>query len=153
MTFPARFSQLGSEFDAFLFAPIGEEKSGMILSVASALARLGIDPWNESRRLAQMPSAKATDALASMIASLPWTQLSFADAAGIAVRLVALLPTGATDASYDAIAPAADQTILARRRVRLLCFMLILAALLYLGTDRKVNPHVQTLAFFGETIA
>ena len=33
-----------SEFDAFLFAHIGEEKNGMLLSVLSALARLDLDP-------------------------------------------------------------------------------------------------------------
>jgi hypothetical protein len=42
----------GSDFDAFLFAPVGEERNGMLLSVLSALARLDVDPWQEAARLA-----------------------------------------------------------------------------------------------------
>jgi hypothetical protein len=36
-------SLLGPEFDDFLFATIGEQGNGMLLSVASALARLDAD--------------------------------------------------------------------------------------------------------------
>jgi hypothetical protein len=42
-----------SAFDNFLYAPIGEDKNGMLLSVLSALARQGIDrkyvpvPWED----------------------------------------------------------------------------------------------------------
>jgi hypothetical protein len=55
MTRPASVSALGSEFDDFLFAPIGEDGNGMLLSVLSALARLGFDPWEEAAKLAQLP--------------------------------------------------------------------------------------------------
>ena len=54
MANPASVANLGSEFDAFLFAPIGEEKNGMLLSVVSALARLNIDPWQEAANLATL---------------------------------------------------------------------------------------------------
>ena len=55
MAMPARFSLLNASFDDFLFASIGEEASGMPLSVASVLARLGIDPWFEAGHLARLP--------------------------------------------------------------------------------------------------
>jgi len=45
MTRSATVSLQRSEFDDFLFAPIGDEKNGMLLSVISALARLDLDPW------------------------------------------------------------------------------------------------------------
>jgi hypothetical protein len=45
-----RFAQLGPEFENFLFAPIGEDSNGMVLSVLSALARLDIDPWQEAAK-------------------------------------------------------------------------------------------------------
>ncbi len=47
---------LGSEFDNFLFAPIGVDKNGMVLSVVSALARLDVDPWEEAEELAHTVS-------------------------------------------------------------------------------------------------
>jgi hypothetical protein len=43
MTRSARVSVLTPEFDDFLFAPIGEDKNGMLLRVVSALARLDVD--------------------------------------------------------------------------------------------------------------
>jgi len=58
-------------FNAFLFAAIGDDKNGMVLTVASALARLGLDPWNEAGRLASLPKIGAAEALARMIAKLP----------------------------------------------------------------------------------
>jgi hypothetical protein len=47
MALAARFSFLNASLDRFLFVSIGEEENGMPLSVASALARLGRDPWVE----------------------------------------------------------------------------------------------------------
>jgi len=46
-------SPLGSEFGIFLFAPIGKDRDGMLLSVVSALARLDVDPWQEADELAE----------------------------------------------------------------------------------------------------
>src|SRR5690242_13308487 len=40
MALRAEFSLISSEFDAFLFAPIGEERNGMPLSVVSVAADL-----------------------------------------------------------------------------------------------------------------
>jgi hypothetical protein len=59
-----------TEFDAFLFAPIGEKKNGMLLSV-SALARLDRDPWREAAELARMPNETAKQRLTSLIEALP----------------------------------------------------------------------------------
>ena len=56
MTATASVSRLGSEFDDFLYAPIGEDRNGMLLSVLSALARLDIDPWQEAAKLADRKS-------------------------------------------------------------------------------------------------
>ena len=44
----------GSDFDPFLFAEVGEDKSGAAVTVLSALARLGLEPWTEARELSQM---------------------------------------------------------------------------------------------------
>jgi hypothetical protein len=156
MALPARFSQLGSDLDPFLFALIGEEKSGMALSVASALARLGIDPWNESRRLAEMPSAKATEILASMVASLSLARSKPSDAPGIAARLVALLPTNGGDAPFDSgsTAPRTARKIRSSGRLRWLYLALVLVALAYVVTDLKPTLHAQgALAVLSGTIS
>ena len=92
MTPSASVSRLGSEFDNFLFAPIGEDGNGMLLSVLSALARLDLDPWQEAAELARLPGKAATQRLTSWIAELPDGPSASSDAGTIAARLVALLP-------------------------------------------------------------
>ena len=80
------------ELEDFLFATIGEEANGMQLSVVSALARLGVDPWAEAIRLACMPRLGAARRLAPMIARLPGSAWAPPDSERIAARLVELLP-------------------------------------------------------------
>jgi hypothetical protein len=112
MTYCATVSHLGSEFDDFLFAPIGEDTNGMLLSVLSALARLDIDPWQEAAKLAGLPGETATQRLASLIAELPDEPAARPDPATIAARLIALLPRRAspTDRSRTAVHGAGSAT-------------------------------------------
>jgi hypothetical protein len=86
---PAR---LGSEFDAFLFASIGEDRNGLSLSVVSALARMNLDPWQEAAALAALPSDAATQKVTALFAALPDESLSDPDRGALAARLIALLP-------------------------------------------------------------
>lgn len=79
------------DFEAFLFASIGEDDNGMALSVLSGLSRMNVDAWDEAARLSQMPRERAIEALGHRISQLPrgaWR----ADAREIATRLVDLLP-------------------------------------------------------------
>ena len=71
----------GHAYDAFLFESLGVQENGMDLSVLSALARAGIDPWAEAKRLATLPRQAAVTAI-----------LKFAGDAETARRLVDLLP-------------------------------------------------------------
>jgi hypothetical protein len=93
------FSLINSEFNGFLYAPIGDEGNGMTLSVISALTRLDIDPWQEAARLSVLPKEGAIQALAPMIARFPEGQWALADTRAIAGRLAALLP------QHDAASP------------------------------------------------
>jgi len=86
------------EFDEFLYAPIGEESNGMLLSVLSALARRNVDPWDEASRLARLPREAATRFLATLIATLPDGSSARADPELHARRLTALLPQGIASA-------------------------------------------------------
>lgn len=83
-----------AEFDAFLYAPLGEENNGMVLSVLSALARLNLDPWEEAARLARMPRDAATQTLTAIITALPNRPSMRPDSATLAASVAALLPRG-----------------------------------------------------------
>ena len=139
MTLPAAFSSLPhSEFNEFLFAPIGEEGNGMLLSVISALARLGVDPWEEAARLSDLSKGAAAQALAPMIARLPGGRWKLSDAQGIAARLVELLPEGGSDvrpaqAGYDGRARINFRTA----AIWLICLALGAAALFGMATNGK----------------
>ena len=86
-----------SSFDSFLFAVIGEERSGMALSVVSALARLDMDPWTEAAALSGQSAASAEKRLTGLLSSLPSGQL-VSLAPETVRRLVALLPRSRPDA-------------------------------------------------------
>ena len=81
-----------SPFNKFLFAYIGEESTGLSLTVLSALSRLGLDPWAEAARLSEMPEETATTSLAATISKLPEGDWDASDTRSIAVRLLSNLP-------------------------------------------------------------
>jgi hypothetical protein len=88
---------LGSEFDAFLFAPVGDQTS-MPISVVTMLARLDVDPWQEAARLAALAPEAAAQNVASMLKAMPDPSLQ-PDVLAIASRLVAKLPRPAPAAA------------------------------------------------------
>jgi hypothetical protein len=101
----------GAEFDAFLYAAVGEEGNGMLLSVLSALARLDVDPWDEAARLAQLPPKTAAQSLASLILALPGVPRAQSDPDTMA-RLVGLLPRPASSkTATPAVAAVAGTAI------------------------------------------
>jgi hypothetical protein len=84
------------EFDAFLSAPVGEDADGVELTVMSALARIGLDPWSEAARLSDLPRDVAVEALAMTLAKLPagsWKRAgNLPDLGDLARRLSDCLP-------------------------------------------------------------
>ena len=80
-----------SEFDLFLFAPVGEEKPGMLLSVLSALARLDLDPWQEAATLTRMPAQDATARLTLLLSFFP-SDAAIPSAPSTIARSISLLP-------------------------------------------------------------
>jgi hypothetical protein len=100
MTPAASVSFFRSEFNEFLYAPIGSETNGMTLSVLSAFARLNVDPWEEAAQLSELPRETAAQRLATLIARLPsgpWAARG--DYQTIADRLIELLPCRSSDVS------------------------------------------------------
>ena len=144
MALSADFSLLNASYDRFLFASIGEEENGMPLSVASALAQLGSDPWVEAGRLAKLPRETATEALVALIARLSPARVAPSDAAVIAARLILLLPSGASSPSVARTGPADPPRGWFNRLVVLLCLALLVFASINLFVDRGAPsdaPH------------
>jgi hypothetical protein len=81
------FPPLGPEFEPFLYAIVCDDGNGMPLTMISAIARTGADPWKEAARITKLPKAAAVDVLARLA-----PECSGADGAAIANRLFALLP-------------------------------------------------------------
>lgn len=92
MALRAEYSLGHSEYNAFLFAAVGEEKTGMPLTVLTALARLGVDPWQEAARLADLSKEAAQRTFAATIAKLPEGDWKASDSEAIARRLLSWLP-------------------------------------------------------------
>ena len=86
-------SQFDARLENFLFAEIGTGDSGATLTVISALARCGSDPWVEAARLSTLPRAGAAEALSLFLGKMPSTWCSLSDRAATATRLLNLLPS------------------------------------------------------------
>ena len=137
-TLPPAFSLLQSEFNDFLYAPIGEERNNTLLTVLSALARLGIDPWQESARLAQLSRDLATQSLTSMISKLPNGRWAQSDVGAIAARLAALLPAKGASAPSPR-ATALGQTLPSSRRAMFL-IAAALGAMMFFAVTNLTRP-------------
>lgn len=82
----------GSDYDAFLFAKVGEDRNGATVTVLSALARLDFEPWTEARELARLGPEGAQVRLTThfeAITDIPALALA---SEGRAAKLVSLLP-------------------------------------------------------------
>ena len=75
----------------------------MILTALSALARLGVDPWDEAARLSEQSKESATKRLTSIISGLPRGRWAPSSSGDIAARLSALLPSKQAPATQPAM--------------------------------------------------
>jgi hypothetical protein len=133
------------EFDEFLYAPIGEEKNGMELSVMSALARRNVDPWHEAARLSRLPRDVATQELCAMIAELPPGAANRASPRSIAERLIAPLPLSAGSGASSSNAGAGRSALTRGETVRgavVLFFLLLMMAFSAIGLQSAAVKHV-----------
>jgi hypothetical protein len=140
-------SRLGSDFDAFLFAPLGEDRNGLPLSIVSLLARMDLDPWQEAACLAGLPAQAAAQKLATLLAALPVPSVKPADPDTIATRLIALLPRRPTPAGRELGMGRAGATVHARIVMHVILFAIWLIWLLGMTalTGRRDAPtHADT---------
>jgi hypothetical protein len=126
------------EFDAFLFAPIGEERNGMALSVLSAIARLDVDPWREAASLKRLPVRAAIERLTQLLASLPNNQ-PIPVAPDTITRLIGLLPGTARDDAWSRPTPIGGD----KSSAWLLALYFIFAILTMFAEQIAHRPDVQ----------
>jgi len=147
MTQSASLPRLGSEFDAFLFASIGDDKNGMLLSVLSALARLDIDPWQEAASLAGLPGGRAIERLSSLIAALPGRAATYPDSGTTAARLIALLPAGTNSVARPAVgisaksAPSGPKAVIGMLAINVFFFLMVMGAQ-WMATSHRPPPQI-----------
>ena len=86
----------GSDYDAFLFAEVGEDGTGAAVTVLSALARLELEPWTEARELAQLGRDAAQVRLKAHLAAISDVPALGPESGSVATKLVSLLPKNVT---------------------------------------------------------
>jgi hypothetical protein len=123
------FALRRSGLNEFLFASVGTEANGMVLSLVSVFARQGNDPWLEAGRLDRLPKSEATESLAQIIAGMPASTWPLPASMAIAARLIGLLPSqsGGARQSPPASAPDAKAGRLVRIWVVLACVACVAA--------------------------
>jgi hypothetical protein len=148
MTNSSSVTHLASEFDAFLFAPVGDDGNGMSLTVLSTLARSDLDPWQEAARLTEASGKIAIERLAWLITSLPGRPSTLLDSGTIAARLVALLPRRAISrGAFGKTLPGVDIVKDARVIVFVIFVVLTFAvqwAVFSHSAPAKINSSVAT---------
>jgi hypothetical protein len=149
MTPPDSMSGLGSEFDDFLFAVIGEDRNGMPLNVVSVLARVNQDPWQEAASLAALSPEMAARRLGSLLAALPGPTLQQKSAETLAVRLVALLPRRKTPNTRPSVQELGAASSTARPQAVVNAILIAVYVILSLGIQfflARPDPAVLTNA-------
>jgi hypothetical protein len=145
ITARAATTRLGSEFDAFLFAPVGDQ-TVMPISVVTMLARSGLDPWHEASRLAALAPEVAAQKMASILSATPGPSFRPDDLLTIAAKLVAVLPrpTPAAATPLPAVSVASG-TPASRHRANMLflaVYLLVMLATQFVLTNLWPTPAV-----------
>lgn len=84
------------EFDRFLRASVGEDRNGYAVTVLSTLARLGLDPWEETAELATLGREAARARLGTLLARFRDVPTLASEYRRVAQDLSQLLPEGST---------------------------------------------------------
>src|SRR6056297_856329 len=84
------------EFQRFLYASVGEDRNGSVVTVLSTLARLGLDPWNETAELVTLGRDAARSRLDTLLARFRDVPALASDHGRVAQDLSQLLPENQT---------------------------------------------------------
>ena len=127
-------SRLGSEFDDFLFTPLGEDRNGLPLSVVSLFARMNMDPWQEAGNLAALSADAAAKRLAVSLDTLTDPALRPANPGETVLRLLALLPRH-TATAVETPLPAVSAVTAPDPGTRIRTILFIATAVLLVGSQ------------------
>ena len=86
----------GSDFHQFLYAFVGADRNGFMVTVLSTLARLGLDPWKEASELADLSEEAAGARLGVLLAESRDVPALSGENESITRTLIELLPTRTT---------------------------------------------------------
>lgn len=82
------------EFERFLYASVGEDRTGSAVTVLSTLARLGLDPWTETADLVALGRDAARARLGLLLSRFRDVPALGHDHGSVARELSLLLPDG-----------------------------------------------------------
>jgi len=82
----------GRDDDAFLFAEVGEDRTGAAVSVLPLLARLDLEPWTEALKLSHLDQVSAQARLATHFESITDIPALVLASESRAAKPVSLLP-------------------------------------------------------------
>lgn len=143
MTLRPEYTLGHSPYNAFLFAAVGEEKTG-VLTVLTALTRLGLDPWREAARLSDLPRETAARALATTIAMLPEGDWKASESEAIATRLVSCLPDRSIQALPSVAAGLVGDKKMTSGFATALAWVVLAAALLFFALNFFSDNNLET---------
>lgn len=118
----------------------------MTLSVLSALARLGLDPWQEAAELARLPPDTATQRLVASIAALSDGLSVHLEIRTLATRLITLLPHPArSNVLPGGTIPDADEITKFRAGMRMFAVLIaIMLAAQWIAASREPQTPVDS---------
>jgi hypothetical protein len=98
------------EFEPFLYASVGDDRNGYGVTVLSALARLGLDPWAETADLVTLGREAARARLDALLARFRDVPALERDHGRVARDLSRLLPESRTSGGLKRAAATVGDT-------------------------------------------
>jgi hypothetical protein len=123
------------EFERFLYAPVGEDRNGYVVTVLSTLARLGLDPWNETSELVILGREAAGARLGLLLSRFRDVPTLGSDHGRVARKLSLLLPESPPARPLQRAAPTVADGRLGSSRViwTILAIIFVLFQVLFVG--------------------
>ena len=116
-----------TEFDQFLYAPVGQDRNGHSVTVLSTLARLDLDPWTETAALAALGHDAACLRIRLLLARSWDVPARENDRAQMARKLTLLLPRKSPTLSGHRVASLLTDGYLA-----MICLIWLLPLLIFM---------------------
>jgi hypothetical protein len=131
----------GNGLHPFLHAVIGQDSQGADVTMLSALARQGLDPWSEGVELSRLGHETALKRIDSRLGLVLDVETLTSDRPAVARRLAGLLPTSRVTPVAAAVQGAVARTPL--RNPGLILAIIILVAFiipLFFGVAVDTSP-------------